>query len=662
MSDAFMLPTLPQMPASGSTGTDTRGPAALKANPSGDLSDSSKSFSATLNRISERRYSAKPTTTPAEKTGVTSRSRNTDSSSQQLSETTNRAHDHIEEVPAFQSKESAPLSDPPPDSTSEANLLVLTDLIGDLYSQERQVVSEQLGIGPFEQMQFNISPEAINRAFFDQLTFNAVPQKAGEGMNDNAARLFEFWQGVFPSASTTPDGTLKRQSESSGTKGNKILSPLLQMMGINSASWRINPNAGSPHGLIMAAGHRGAHLNGSLLDRLLTLLPPVDAGTSENSQIGVTGHKGAESNGSLFDRLLMLLSPEQAETLKNSQIGVTGHKDAEPNGSLLDRLLTLLSPEQAETSKNSQIGVTGHKGAESNGSLFDRLLTLLPAEQAETSKNSKIGFAGYKDSISIWATGDLNSETLLDAQNRQISDNSKLQNIQAVLKAAEQQPANPNLANEGITVKTSEEIFGIKSAFQKSEILPVYELGNKFSQSDGESKDSNFLFSQDQMPQHLIRLEYASPSSKASQRSLMSQNLNQIVKKALLTFHNGQNEVQLHLKPDYLGHIRMQIVSEGQQVAIKIVAEFPFVKDMLENNLQQLKASLQSQGLDVDELEVSVAHDSHAERDVHQNAETAKLQAVKTSTDSNDESDEASDQTQSPGSGPMVETVIDYFA
>jgi flagellar hook-length control protein FliK len=243
-----------------------------------------------------------------------------------------------------------------------------------------------------------------------------------------------------------------------------------------------------------------------------------------------------------------------------------------------------------------------------------------------------------------------------------MSENFQPLKIQTEAKAAVEQSANPNSVNAGIPVKPPQEVLEFKSAPLKSEILPIHELGNQISQIDGDNKDSGFLLSQDQMGQNLARLENTVPSSEAAQRNLMSQTLNQIVQKAVLSLHNGQHEVQLHLKPEFLGHIQMQIVSEGQQVAIKMVAEFPFVKEILENNLHQLKADLQSQGLDVDELEVSVAHDSHAEGDVHQNAEAAKLQAGKTGADSDDESSEASGQTQSRDGSPMAETVIDYFA
>jgi flagellar hook-length control protein FliK len=250
----------------------------------------------------------------------------------------------------------------------------------------------------------------------------------------------------------------------------------------------------------------------------------------------------------------------------------------------------------------------------------------------------------------------------LEAQARQMSENSQALKIQTALKAAAEQPAHPNSAAEAITVKTPEEAFGIKSAVL-SEIQPFDAPGNKIIQIDGDSKDSGFTFSQDQMPQHLARLENAGQPSETAQRSLMSQTLNQIVQKAVLSLNNGQHEVQIHLKPDYLGHIRMQIVSEGQQVAVRIVAELPFVKDMLENNLHQLKAELQAQGLKVDELEVSVAHDSRADDDKHQKAaEVLRARALKNSRFSVDAAaEEHSDMHTGRGNG-IAETAIDYFA
>jgi hypothetical protein len=567
---AFILPALPQIPAAGLNRTAAKGPAAFKSNPLEESSDSSKSFSATLNRISDRRYGSKLKATPAEKPAVTSRGSDTDSASaQKMSKTTDAPHNHIEENQAPGSKETLtaiyPLQafglmpshlmyvaiaedgslavEPPSGLTTESGWFMLTDLIGQRHPQNSPVEGEQLGIGPFEQLQANISPEATNWPLFEQIAVRASHYQDGAGRMGNPAQ----------------EGTISGQPESSGFNGNAPLNPLLQMLGMGTtgAAWALNPDTSSSQGPKMAAGQEGAHLNGALLDRLTTPSQPAQTGLSENAKMAVAGHDGG---------------------------------------------------------------------------------------------------------LSSWATGNSNSETLLEAQARQMSENSQPLKIQQALKAAAEHPANPNSATEGITVKTPEEVFGIKGAVQKSEMLPVHALNNKISQIDGDSKDSGFLFSQDQMPQHLARLENGAHSSEATQRSLMSQTFNQIVQRAALSHHNGQYEVQLHLKPDFLGHIQMQIVSEGQQVTIKMVAEFPFVKDMLENNMHQLKADLQAQGLDIDELEVSVAHDSHAERDVHQNAEAAKLQALKNGTDSDGESSEEPGQTQPRDDGPMAETAIDYFA
>ena len=564
-SNAFMLPVLPQIPASGLNGTDTKGPAAFKSSSPGESSDSGRSFSATLNRISEHRYGNNQKATPADKPAAASRDSNTNSaSSQRMSKTTDRSHDQMKEVETSGPKETAPfifaLSDfgfmpshlvdlsiaedgssavePLSGSATTPDLLLLTDLIGFL-NQQQQNTGEQMSIGAFEQLQTDISPEAINLAFFEQLASGTVSQENGEGMVGKTARFFEFWQWMFPSPSTAPDGSINGQPESSGINSSAPLNPLLPMPGM-----------------------------------------------------GATGPEALHSNAEL---LLKMATPSQ------------------------------------------------------------------PA-QSEISENAKMAVDGNVSRLSFWATGDANSETLLEAQARQMSENAQRLAVQTTIKAAVEQPANPNSASEGLSARLPGEVFDIKSAVQKSEMMAADTLGNKISQIDGDGKDSGFLFSQDQMPPNLARLENGAQSAEAAPRNLMSQTLDQIVQKAVLSLHNGQHEIELHLKPDYLGHIRMQIVSEGHQVAIKIAAEFPFVKDMLENNLHQLRADLQAQGLNIDELEVSVAHDFHAKGDLNQNAGAAKLQILKTDAVSDDGSSVKPGEAESRDGVSMAETAIDYFA
>jgi len=87
----------------------------------------------------------------------------------------------------------------------------------------------------------------------------------------------------------------------------------------------------------------------------------------------------------------------------------------------------------------------------------------------------------------------------------------------------------------------------------------------------------------------------------------------QIVQRAAVQLRNDQGEINIDLKPDFLGRVRMQILTENQQVAVRIVTELAAVRDMIEAGLNQLKSELQSQGLQVERLEVAVA-DDHRQR------------------------------------------------
>jgi hypothetical protein len=96
----------------------------------------------------------------------------------------------------------------------------------------------------------------------------------------------------------------------------------------------------------------------------------------------------------------------------------------------------------------------------------------------------------------------------------------------------------------------------------------------------------------------------------------------QIVQRAVVQVGNDRGEINIDLKPDFLGRVRMQIMAENQQVSVRILTELPAVRDLIETGLQQLKSELQSQGLQVERLEVAVA-DDHRQRGWQQ-ARTAR--------------------------------------
>jgi flagellar hook-length control protein FliK len=83
--------------------------------------------------------------------------------------------------------------------------------------------------------------------------------------------------------------------------------------------------------------------------------------------------------------------------------------------------------------------------------------------------------------------------------------------------------------------------------------------------------------------------------------------IEQIVQRAAVHLKSDQGEARIDLKPEFLGQVRMQIVTENQQVTVRILTESPMVRDLIEQNLHQLKSDLQQQGLQVERVDVSVA-------------------------------------------------------
>jgi len=82
--------------------------------------------------------------------------------------------------------------------------------------------------------------------------------------------------------------------------------------------------------------------------------------------------------------------------------------------------------------------------------------------------------------------------------------------------------------------------------------------------------------------------------------------INQIINKVSLRSSGSQSEIKIRLDPPSLGSLRMNVTTVGDSVRTVIIAENHSVKQIIENNLLQLKDSMQSQGLKVDSFTVLV--------------------------------------------------------
>ena len=355
--------------------------------------------------------------------------------------------------------------------------------------------------------------------------------------------------------------------------------------------------------------------------------------TPDRMATGATEAPGANSNGALIDLL-----PHRETAFASLNLG---EKTAGQGGLMAD------------------VGEAATKG------ILDFLSKLVnaPRTQETTIAENSSQTGAVKDNATPFGMPQgPNSEIRLEMPLPTEVENSPQNKWHAALKTAEQL-GQAILSTQGATAKPVEDGLGLKSTIMRGQFAVTEPVDSKMMASEGEAKDGSFLFAQDQLPEHLARTVSASRASASAQSSFSAQAMNQIVQKAVLSLNNGQSEVQIDLKPEFLGHIRMQIVSESQQVAIKIVTEFPFVKDMLESNLAQLKAELQAQGLEIDELEVSVARDSNPQDEQNQKlAATSKHKSADNDITAEDGESAEQSQTRSLGSGGSGDTAIDYFA
>jgi len=189
------------------------------------------------------------------------------------------------------------------------------------------------------------------------------------------------------------------------------------------------------------------------------------------------------------------------------------------------------------------------------------------------------------------------------------------------------------------------------------------DAGSKVVKLEAGTNDSSQLGSQSQTFDKTLESASASKEAEAAQRELRTPTMEQIVRRAVIQVRDGQHEARIDLKPDFLGHVRMQVITENHQVTVKILTEFGFVKDMIENNIQQLKADLQQQGLEVDKLDVSVSRDANGNKHQQQNAEHAKNLPREDKT--GDRGSAREGQPERPDRSPLRAeglSTVDYFA
>ncbi|MCL1946014.1 MAG: flagellar hook-length control protein FliK [Chitinivibrionia bacterium] len=102
--------------------------------------------------------------------------------------------------------------------------------------------------------------------------------------------------------------------------------------------------------------------------------------------------------------------------------------------------------------------------------------------------------------------------------------------------------------------------------------------------------------------------------------------IEQVQKTILSTANkNGSHQISLTLNPEKLGEVKLTIQVDGNVVSAKINVENLQVKNIIEQNLQQLKEALDKQNLSAGSLDVNVGENEA--RDLQEKLHNAKIRA-----------------------------------
>lgn len=86
----------------------------------------------------------------------------------------------------------------------------------------------------------------------------------------------------------------------------------------------------------------------------------------------------------------------------------------------------------------------------------------------------------------------------------------------------------------------------------------------------------------------------------------MKKTIEQIAEKMKFSIDNNKNQIRINLKPETLGELRMEIEVVNSVLTAKVMVDNEKTKELIQNNLFQLKDEIKNTGLEIKSFEVFV--------------------------------------------------------
>lgn len=251
-----------------------------------------------------------------------------------------------------------------------------------------------------------------------------------------------------------------------------------------------------------------------------------------------------------------------------------------------------------------------------NGSGLDRGKEGIGKEDATSSENQRLA-----SRIKMNANGRISDQQVINDESIKTDLVSKTrlnshdtQEISANL--------NKNVANQVPAFKSEYVPQSIKAMTMEMNNLNGNFDRNTVVKIDPDKGEGAVLSSNSQSSPKIPQALTSTKEAEGIQKPLKAEALTQVIEKAVLNLKSGQSTVNINLKPEFLGRLRLKISVENNHVILRIITEVPVVKELIESNMNNLKLDLQNNGLELDKSDVFVAKDPGQHPGTHDNAET----------------------------------------
>lgn len=236
-----------------------------------------------------------------------------------------------------------------------------------------------------------------------------------------------------------------------------------------------------------------------------------------------------------------------------------------------------------------------------------------------------LGFSGETDASALLLQEDLAAtvqqlqETIQNVLSNQ-GDISK-EELQNLVEKTTKQVGNPVSIQEGVLEENQTKQVKQTEQVEQTETTPVITVekqvekksSNSNENAKQETKQENKNLTTDLFANHLAGVTSKIDPNLNSEVNfekvqMMKEIVNQIVEQVKITIKPGVTTMDFQLNPEHLGRVNLTVAAKDGQMTASFMVQNQVAKEAIESQIQVLRENLESQGLKIEAVEVTVAN------------------------------------------------------